>query len=603
MALLGGGGYRGVVCAERAHGPGRGARGANPGGPVPPTEMPTVRPTVEAQPSPTRGAGGVVVAKTAASTEAPAPTQTPVIVIITVLAPTATVAPTEPATLTPFPSATPQPAPTAVAKAKPTTTPAQPAVSKPAATTPGVVLDFEKLGTWRRGNEPYGDFVQSSEQKHGGNYSGKLAYQFPAVAKNYVVFTRIPAASITGQPAALKLWVYGDGSGHFLNAWVRDNQGEVRQFTFGKITHTGWQELEAPLDTTAAWPQAHISGTDNGRLDFPISLDSLVLDGVPDGGGPFSDAIYVDDLGTGDVTAPQAAAPAPAANTAPAAPAAPPAASSPPAGLTGHIVYTSGAGGATAVWALDVANRNTWEVHSNARQADILGDGRVVFNGIGGGKDNIFSVNLDGSYERMNSLHPEDSYPSWSPTGVSAAIHSTLQGDGKERIYVLWDMSTAREPNILQNNKTDIYGKYPTWLETWRIAFTGCDYWAGGGNCGIWTVNSNGSGSPAQLTTDPSDISTDSAGGILLFASPRTGNWDVYAMPEVGGTPQNLTNHPSQDTGGTFSPDGRYIAFMSNRDGGWGIWVMNADGSNPQKLLAVPGFGADWIEERLAWGP
>ncbi len=250
-----------------------------------------------------------------------------------------------------------------------------------------------------------------------------------------------------------------------------------------------------------------------------------------------------------------------------------------------------------------MANRNTWELHGNARQPDILGDGRVVFNGIGGGKDNIFSVNLDGSYERMNSLHPEDSYPSWSPTGVSAAIHSTLQGDGKDRIYVLWDMSTAQEPNSLQVNKTDVYGKYPTWLETWRIAFTGCNYWASGGNCGIWTVNSDDSGSPAQLTTDPSDISTDSAGGILLFASPRTGNWDVYAMPEGGGTPQNLTNHPSQDAGGTFSPDGRYIAFMSNRDGGWGIWVMNADGSNPQKLVAVPGFGAGWIEERLAWGP
>jgi eukaryotic-like serine/threonine-protein kinase len=572
-----------------------------------PPEAATVPPTEVVQPSPTRGAGGVVVATAAVPAEIPVPTQTPVIVVVTVLAPAPTVVPTAQPTQTVVPTDTPQPAPTVTAAAtKPLTATKTPGVTKnpPITPPPGIVLDFEQFGAWRRGNEPYGNFVQSSEQKHAGNYSGKLAYQFPAVKENYVVFTRNPPKLIPGQPAALKLWVYGDGSGHFLNAWVRDHQNEVRQFTFGQITHTGWQDMTAPLDTAAAWPQTHISGTDNGRLDFPISLDSLVLDGVPDGGGPFLGAIYVDDLGTGDVTAPQAAAPAPAANTAPAAaPAAPPAASSPPVGLSGHIVYTSGTGGATGIWALDVTNRNTWEVHSNARQADILGDGRVVFNGIGGGKDNIFSVNLDGSYERMNSLHPEDSHPSWSPTGVSAAIHSTLQGDGKERIYVLWDMSTAREPKILQNSKTDIYGKYPTWLETWRIAFSGCDYWAGGGNCGIWTVNSNGSGAPTQLTTNPADISTDSAGGILLFASPRIGNWDVYAMPEGGGTPQNLTNHPSQDTGGTFSPDGRYIAFMSNRDGGWGIWVMNADGSNPQKLLAVPGFGANWIEERLAWGP
>jgi Tol biopolymer transport system component len=525
------------------------------------------------------------------------PTQTPAIVIITVLPPTPAIAPTEPAKPTPMPTPTPQPAPTAVAVAKPTTAPVQPAVSKSAATTPGVLLDFENSGSWRIGDEPYGSFVASTEQKHSGQTSGKLAYQLPAVAKNYVVFRRIPAAPIPGQPAALKLWVYGDGSGHFLNVWVRDSQDEVRQFTFGQITHTGWQELEAPLDAAAAWPQAHISGADNGRLDFPISLDSLVLDGVPDGGGPFTGTIYLDDLSAGDATAPKVPA------AASAVPVASPAASGPPTGLTGHIVYTSGAGNATAVSVLDVAKRNTWELRGNARQPDIRGDGRVVFNGIGGGKNNIFSVNLDGSGEVMNGMHPEDSYPSWSPTGVSAVFHSSLQGDGKDRIYIQKDMSHTEEPKWLKINNTVVFGKYPTWLETWRVAFTGCNYWASGSNCGIWTANSDDSGSPTQLTTDTSDISTDSAGGSLLFASPRTGNWDVYAVPQGGGTPQNLTNRPSQDVGGTFSPDRRYVAFMSDRDGGWGIWVMNADGSNPQKLVDVPGFGAGWVEEHLAWGP
>ncbi len=105
-----------------------------------------------------------------------------------------------------------------------------------------------------------------------------------------------------------------------------------------------------------------------------------------------------------------------------------------------------------------------------------------------------------------------------------------------------------------------------------------------------------------QLTDNSGDISTDSAGGTLLFASPRNGNWEVYAVPANGGTPRNLTNSPSHDFGAAFSPDGRTIAFMSNRDG-WGIWVMNADGSNPQKLISVPGFGSNWKEERLAWGP
>ena len=106
-----------------------------------------------------------------------------------------------------------------------------------------------------------------------------------------------------------------------------------------------------------------------------------------------------------------------------------------------------------------------------------------------------------------------------------------------------------------------------------------------------------------QLTQDVQDRSTDESSGVVLYSSKATGNWDVYAISEGGGSSRNLTNSPTQDAGATFSPDGRFIAFMSDRGGGWAIWVMNADGSNPQKLIDVPsGFGA-WEEERLAWGP
>ena len=56
--------------------------------------------------------------------------------------------------------------------------------------------------------------------------------------------------------------------------------------------------------------------------------------------------------------------------------------------------------------------------------------------------------------------------------------------------------------------------------------------------------------------------------------------------------------------GGTFSPDGNYIAFMSDRGGGWGIWIMEADGANPRQLVAVPeGFGKLFDQDRVSWGP
>jgi len=491
--------------------------------------------------------------------------------------------------------------------------PAQAPVPASTPAKPGLVLDFENLGTWKRGDEPYGSLTQAAEQKHGGSYSAKLSYQIPQVDKHYVVFMRQPPAAIPGQPTALNMWVYGDGSGHFLNAWIQDSQGEIRQFTFGQIRHAdAWQAMTLSLDPAAPWPQAHISGPDNNTLDYPVTLHALVLDVAPRAGTTsYNGTVYLDDLTVGEGAGPGASpalGAAPASGGAPtsgsvSAPAATSGANAPSAGVAGHIVYTAGSGGTTDVYVVNGVDKSSWRLFANARQPDIRLDGRVVLNGIGGGKNNIFSISLDGSAETMNGRHPEDSYPHWSPTGGSAVFHSTI-GDGKERIYLQWDMSRSEEPTPLTISGVSAFGRLPIWLDSRRVAFSGCDYWAGGSNCGIWTMNNDGSGQPARLTDRMDDHVTDSTGGTVLYASQATGNWEVFAVPQSGGTSRNLTNSPGQDTGATFSPDGRSIAFMSNRDGGWGIWIMNTDGSNARKLIAVAeGFGAGWAEESLAWGP
>jgi hypothetical protein len=216
--------------------------------------------------------------------------------------PTATLAPTH--TLPQKPTSTAaiaqKPSMTPTARPKPTHTPT--AAPKPASTptmaesqTPGLVLDFERERNWRRGDQPYGQFDRSTEQMRSGSYSGRLRYDFPAVNDNFVVFVTQPPIQLAGKPAGLAAWVYGDGAGHFLNVWIRDANGEVRQYTFGRVSHQGWQSLTAPFDDGRGWPNGHISGHDSGVLDYPVSLYAIVLDGFPDGQAS-SGVIYLDDV-------------------------------------------------------------------------------------------------------------------------------------------------------------------------------------------------------------------------------------------------------------------------------------------------------------------
>jgi len=221
------------------------------------------------------------------------------------LAPTATPIPETPtAEPTPIPTSSPAPAATATvaqstATATPTRTPAvtsTPGPTRPAATTrPGTLFDFEALVNWRRGDQPNGSLTQSTAQAHSGSASARLDYSFPSGGNDFVVF--INEAGLSGQPNAVGAWVYGDGSGHFLNAWMKDASGQVWQVPLGRVSGAGWRQMVGYIVTGQPWPWTHISGPDNGAVDYPISFYALVLDDNPDtfvGSG----TIYIDDITT-----------------------------------------------------------------------------------------------------------------------------------------------------------------------------------------------------------------------------------------------------------------------------------------------------------------
>jgi serine/threonine protein kinase len=219
------------------------------------------------------------------------------------------------------PGDTPGPTPTPTApttpKASPTSgTPAP--TSTPQPTSPpssGALINFEQWATWRRGDQPYGELTQTQEKVRSGGYAAKLRYDFPVTDEDYVVFVR--SLSLAGQPNTVGAWVYGDGSGHYLNVWIQDNLNEIWSVHLGRVGASGWQQMAGILDPNLPWPSGHVSGPENGVVDYPIRFHALVLDRT--GSGPRSGQIYIDDISVWQGKPSATATPAPAATDTPAA--------------------------------------------------------------------------------------------------------------------------------------------------------------------------------------------------------------------------------------------------------------------------------------------
>ena len=120
------------------------------------------------------------------------------------------------------------------------------------------------------------------------------------------------------------------------------------------------------------------------------------------------------------------------------------------------------------------------------------------------------------------------------------------------------------------------------------------------GKLDLWSVGSDGTGK-TQLTLNAGSNyhpSVSPNGRYIVFASDRTGTFNIWRMDADGGNPKQLTNSGS-DFRPDCSPDGKWIVYQRG-DGASGkptLWKVSVDGGDPVQLTdinsSVPAISPD----------
>ncbi|MBI5869598.1 MAG: PD40 domain-containing protein [Actinobacteria bacterium] len=193
----------------------------------------------------------------------------------------------------------------------------------------------------------------------------------------------------------------------------------------------------------------------------------------------------------------------------------------------------------------------------------------------------------------FHSAPAESAHP-----GYNGKVVFTSSRDGYSEIYSMNTDGSGVPTNLTNNGATlDID---PAWSpDASRIAYSS----GSGINAEIWVMNADGSGQ-TRLTTDTAwDVTPawSPDGTKIAFASDRAGggNWEIYMMDANGSGLTRMTNSLGNDGGPSWSPDGTMIAFNSDRDGNVEIYIMNVEDRALTRLTTNTSWDAypDWAPD------
>lgn len=151
--------------------------------------------------------------------------------------------------------------------------------------TKTVIDSLDSTEGWSTEATSNGTTTLSTETGHTGS-GMKVSYSFSADSAYAVAEKSI---AIDGTPTALAAWLKGDDTKNIWKFRFKDTNGETFQTDIGNVS-SDWQYVQFSIGTDTAIT----SWGGDGRIDFPISFNAIVLD--RQSGGSASGSGIVDEI-------------------------------------------------------------------------------------------------------------------------------------------------------------------------------------------------------------------------------------------------------------------------------------------------------------------